>query len=184
MPMADARAVRLLSLCSAAAALGGMVVVAAAWRRRAAQIDALLRFWFDGTTAELYASRWFVPAGSAALAALDQTIAKRYGALLAEAETGRLEGWVQHGPRGLLALIILLDQFSRHVHRGDQHAVQRTDERALSLAQQMLARGWNHRLSATELVFALMPMRHSPTVERLEQVRRPSPAWASKRCAA
>ena len=49
-------------------------------------------------------------------------------------------------------------------------AIRRADVLALPLAEAMRARGWLAGLSAAELVFALMPLRHSATEERLEGV--------------
>jgi uncharacterized protein (DUF924 family) len=102
----------------------------------------------------------------------------------------------ESSPRGLLALILVLDQFSRHVYRRDhdnkphagstchegeddeddevgggaheQMAV--NDKRALELSKLMLARSWDRMLSPQERIFAIMPLRHSPTLDGLELV--------------
>lgn len=42
--------------------------------------------------------------------------------------------------------------------------------RALEVACSILQRGWDRLYSTEEFVFALMPLRHSPTIERLNDV--------------
>ena len=65
----------------------------------------------------------------------------------------------------------VLDQFARHVHRdAPRERLAATDTAALDCCERLLARGWAARLSVPELVFALMPLRHSATVPRLERV--------------
>eukprot|EP01047_Picozoa_sp_COSAG01_P001665 COSAG01_NODE_39_length_33243_cov_28.298558_11_plen_175_part_00 len=79
----------------------------------------VLAFWFgDGQDVRAqYSSLWFAPAGSAQQRAADATIAERFGGLLTRAEAGGLGGW-RRTREGLLALTIVLDQFTRHVYRG------------------------------------------------------------------
>lgn len=155
-------------------ALLGAAALALAWRRRTrllrlSEMESVLDFWLMGQTSELYASRWFVQDGSAAQSRLDELIRERFGELLSRAEQGHLNHWARD-LHGSLALILLLDQFSRHVHRADAGVIGANDVRALAIAQSLLSRGWQSELKAEELVFALMPLRHSPTVERLKQV--------------
>lgn len=44
------------------------------------------------------------------------------------------------------------------------------NDRALAVTERILARGWDKTYAVEELVFALMPLRHSPTVDRLRRV--------------
>src|SRR5438067_179326 len=46
---------------------------------------------------------------------------RRFSGLLERAERGELDGWAET-PRGRLALVLVLDQFSRAVHAGTPHA--------------------------------------------------------------
>ena len=84
---------------------------------------------------------------------------------------GELEAW-RGSPVPAVCLVVVLDQFSRHVYRrrGEQHLQPAADARALAVAEELLARGWQDRLSAPELVFSLLPLRHSPTLDRLQRV--------------
>ena len=84
-------------------------------RRRRLQ-DAVLRFWFDGDATTLYTTRWFVQPSSSAQQRLDAAIGEEFGETIARAERRELHHWANTA-RGTLALILVLDQFSRHVHR-------------------------------------------------------------------
>ena len=92
-------------------------------------------------------------------------------------EAGALDEWAPPcaaaTPRTALALVLVLDQFARHVHRRDRSerpdALAASDARALEVVGAALQRGWHLRLSCAELAFLLMPLRHSPSVLRLEQ---------------
>ncbi|KAL1520769.1 hypothetical protein AB1Y20_022335 [Prymnesium parvum] len=138
-------------------------------QRTARHVERVLRFWFDGPLDQLYSDRWFVPPASAAQRSLDALVRTQFGALLEAAERGGLRSW-RASPRGALALIVLLDQFSRHIHRGVRAAIERCDLAALEVCEELLARGWDAALSDAQLVFALMPLRHQPTPSRLELV--------------
>lgn len=134
-----------------------------------AEARAVLAFWFDGSPSELHRTRWFPPPNSARQLSADADVTSRFSSLLARAENGELDHWTTQRET-LVVLILLLDQLSRHIHRGDDAQVRINDTRALPLAQTLLARGWDSALPAPQLVFALMPLRHSPTPERLHAV--------------
>ena len=134
-----------------------------------AAVAAVLAFWFDGDPAELFSTRWFVPPKTAAQVAIDTEVRERFGALLCRAERGELDHW-RDSPRSLVALIVVLDQLSRHVHRADRARVDANDARALELATSLLENAWERALPAAQLVFALMPLRHQPSAQRLATV--------------
>ena len=83
---------------------------------------------------------------------------------------GELDDW-RHTPTTCVCLVVVLDQFSRHIYRhtgADRSAQLAADAKALGVAQHLLQQpGWVHRLSVPEHVFALFPLRHSATLERL-----------------
>ncbi|KAJ1631691.1 hypothetical protein T492DRAFT_905700, partial [Pavlovales sp. CCMP2436] len=157
----------------------GMAALALRWRRHrrlvaeaeAAEAERVLAFWFGGPAAEAQRGLWFAPAGSAAQAAVDAAVLAGFDALVACAAVGGLDGWLA-APRSALALILLLDQLARHLRRAraDAPAQPPTDARALAACEAFVRRGWHEGLGGAELVFALMPLRHSPTPERLERV--------------
>jgi Bacterial protein of unknown function (DUF924) len=119
--------------------------------------DAILTFWFSGDAAENHRTKWF--ATGATRDRLDEQLRAQYSSLLADAESGALiEQW-QHQPQSCLALIILLDQFSRHINRGraDRDArVARCDALALPLTEAMLAKVISHFVCITIAIAELL----------------------------
>jgi len=117
---------------------------------------AVLEFWFGARTDPRWGQErreWFRKD-----AAFDAQVRTRFGALIEQGLRAELDEWT--GPWGTLAHIILLDQFPRHVHRGDPRAFA-GDALALALARQMVARRDDEALPATPRVFAYMPFEHA-----------------------
>jgi uncharacterized protein (DUF924 family) len=128
-----------------------------------ARIDEVLAFWFAAPAEDSPGlmgkyRRWF--AGGAAM---DEAIGSRFGDLVEEALAGGLRGWEDH-PRGLLAKVLLLDQFVRNLHRGTPRAYA-GDEDARRLALAAVSRGWIDGLSVEESLFVGMPLAHAEDVE-------------------
>lgn len=91
----------------------------------APEVLSILQFWFSGSLEEQF-QRWF--AKGEAQKELDSLITLQYTELLERAEKGELdkeEGW-NNTPAGLAAKIILVDQFSRHIYRGNQEKIKVT----------------------------------------------------------
>ncbi|MCA3862362.1 MAG: DUF924 domain-containing protein, partial [Burkholderia sp.] len=83
------------------------------------QAREILDFWFgEPGSAEFGQDRkvWFNGG-----AAFDEVLRTRYGALLDAACDGACDHWAG-SPSGALALIVVLDQFSRNIHRGTPRA--------------------------------------------------------------
>lgn len=112
--------------------------------------EKILAFWFE----EIEPASWW--AGDAAFDAL---VRERYSDLLHRASQGELYPG-RSTPRGRLAEIIVLDQFSRNIHRGTPQAFAQ-DPIALALAQEAVAAGALQGFSPMERNFLLMPYMHS-----------------------
>jgi uncharacterized protein (DUF924 family) len=112
--------------------------------------DEVLRFWFE----EIEPAAWWK-----ADPAFDRTIGERFGVLLEQASRCELYRW-RIDPRGRLAEIIVLDQFSRNVHRGTPRAFAQ-DPLALALAQEAVAAGIHHGMRPVERAFLFLPYMHS-----------------------
>jgi uncharacterized protein (DUF924 family) len=99
--------------------------------------------------------------------ALDADICKRFGALRNRLLATGADGW-RDDPATLLAAIIVLDQFSRNLHRGTSGAFA-ADGVALGLTMLALERGWEEGYSAEERSFLYMPLMHAedPAAQRL-----------------
>ncbi|PRX32391.1 uncharacterized protein (DUF924 family) [Paraburkholderia sp. BL18I3N2] len=97
-------------------------------------------------------------------AAFDAMLRERFGALIDMARESMLDSWTQT-PLGALALVIVLDQFSRNCHRNTARAFA-ADQKALRIAQQMIASGADRLLpTAHHRAFAYLPFEHDETPE-------------------
>jgi uncharacterized protein (DUF924 family) len=99
--------------------------------------------------------------------AFDGEIKRRFGALHKRAAPGELEGWAAE-PEGALALLILLDQFSRNLFRGSPEAFAQ-DERARVVACHALDRGFDRKIDEPLRQFFYLPFMHSEGI--LDQER-------------
>jgi uncharacterized protein (DUF924 family) len=122
-----------------------------------ARIGAVFDFWFgapgdpeNGT----WRKAWFVKDPS-----FDASIADRFRADVDDAVAGRRDDWAET-PHGALALLILLDQFPRNLHRGSALAFA-GDDRARRIADAAIARGLDRELGMVERVFIYLPFEHS-----------------------
>lgn len=133
--------------------------------KMAGEIDEVLEFWF-GSEGELgygeFREEWF-----AADPQFDRGIRERFLETYAQARAGRLDRWQEHS-RGALALVIVLDQFSRNMFRGTP-GMYETDEKALSRAKSAINRGFDTGLPAFQRWFLYMPFMHSE--DRADQRR-------------
>lgn len=116
----------------------------------AATHDDVLRFWFEESTPKQHFSKDLE---------FDALIRERFAALHARAAAGELTDWRQT-PEGRLAEIIVLDQFSRNLFRGEPGAFAH-DDMALTLAQEAVKTGADQQLSPQQRVFLYMPYMHS-----------------------
>lgn len=112
--------------------------------------ETVLGFWFE----EIESKKWWV-----AEPAFDDLVRARFASLLRQASACELYAW-RAAPRGRLAEIIVLDQFSRNIHRGSPRAFSQ-DPMALALAQEAVAGGAHEALAPVERGFLLMPYMHS-----------------------
>lgn len=132
-----------------------------------AMIDDILAFWFGepATTTEEYGRkmrRWFMGGP-----ALDAEIRDRFGSLVERALAGELDHWAQT-TRGRLALILLLDQFTRSVYRDDPRTYA-GDARAQALCVEAYDRGLDRELPFEQRHFLMMPMLHAENLALQER---------------
>jgi uncharacterized protein (DUF924 family) len=92
--------------------------------------------------------------------AFDAVIRERFGAAINHAIAGGLREWDEEGPRGVLARILVLDQFTRNAYRGTPESFA-GDVLALNAARQLVASGAHLALSPWERSFAYMPFEHA-----------------------
>jgi uncharacterized protein (DUF924 family) len=90
---------------------------------------------------------------------VDREITERFGELLERARRGELYHWADTS-RGRLALIIVLDQFSRNIYRGSPLSYSQ-DEKALRLALEGIDLGMDRELTPVRRNLFWLPLGHS-----------------------
>jgi uncharacterized protein (DUF924 family) len=137
----------------------------------------VLTFWFADEARDL----WFEKN-----ATFDATCRQQLGALADDAAAGRLNVWAST-PRGALALVILLDQVPRNLHRGTPAAFAQ-DAKAREVARRALSAGLDADLAPAERLFLYLPFEHSEdaadqalAVELIERLGHPDWTDATRR---
>ena len=110
--------------------------------------EEILREWFGDP------KRWWRPDPD-----FDDTLRETYGDDVEAALRGERDAWAST-PRGALALVILLDQMTRNIHRGTPR-MYAGDEKAVATCLSLVERGEDGALSADERYFLYMPLMHS-----------------------
>ena len=134
-------------------------------------IETILAFWFgaDGSSTDAPAAT--VSGRQSALwwgkdTAVDQTIKARFEADLLAAADGRHDAWAET-PQGMLALILLLDQFPRNMYRDTDQAFS-FDALAQQCCHLGLAQGFDQQLAPLQRVFFYLPLEHSEDIDDQE----------------
>ena len=113
-------------------------------------VDEILQYWF----VDIEKSLWFKKDPD-----FDRELDQRFGCLLTLAKGDQLDNWCDTS-RGRLALIIVLDQFSRNIHRGTSRSFE-ADPKALLLTVEGIANGSDQELSLAQRSFFYLPLRHA-----------------------
>jgi uncharacterized protein (DUF924 family) len=117
----------------------------------------VIAFWREAGT-----EKWFRKD-----AEFDRAVADRFAALHAQAAAGRLRDWATT-PEGALALILILDQFSRNMFRGTPMAFA-TDELACGIARQAADAGFDNLVPAELRLFMYLPFEHTESIAEQER---------------
>jgi uncharacterized protein (DUF924 family) len=110
-----------------------------------AEIDAKNKLWFGGSPET------------------DAEIRTRFGALVERARAGKLDDW-HATPKGSLAWLILVDQFSRNIYRNRPEAFA-YDSVAQTWAHDGFESGKFQKLSTIEQLFGALPFEHAEDLE-------------------
>ncbi len=125
------------------------------------RVEAILGFWFQSPESPNYGQPqefWFIKNPK-----IDEEIRTQFLADYEQAAKGKLENW-QHSPLSCLALILLLDQFSRNLFRGTPQAFA-TDSQALKVAQFAVASGYDRELLPVQRWFIYLPFEHAEDLQ-------------------
>lgn len=127
------------------------------------KVQEVLEYWFgslqsDRIYPEEKSKIWFGGGD-----AVDKEIQGRFGELVIAATKNELDSW-KETPRGRLALIILIDQFTRNIYRGTPEAFA-YDSIALKLSLEGLDQKDDLALLPVERAFFYLPLEHSENME-------------------
>ena len=120
----------------------------------AASPQDVLDFWFGQPATTQALPQWFRKDP-----AFDAQIARLFGATIERALDGQLDDW-QSTPASTLALLVVLDQFTRNTWRNTPGAFA-GDARALRIAQAAVARGDDRQLGCWQRSFVYLPFEHT-----------------------
>ncbi|MFT4562520.1 MAG: hypothetical protein ACI9BW_002266 [Gammaproteobacteria bacterium] len=125
--------------------------------------EDLLRFWFtnaprDPAKVTKQFNLWFNTTAD-----FDRRINEKFSAMLEHAIAGNLDQWATTA-RGSLALIILFDQITRTIYRGEARAFE-CDHRALEIAENSIASGFDLEVEFIERLMFYLPFEHGEDIE-------------------
>jgi uncharacterized protein (DUF924 family) len=122
----------------------------------------VLGFWFGDPEADAYREAWFRRD-----TAFDEEVRRRFAETHAAVAAGDCEWWLDT-PRGALAYVIVLDQFSRNLFR-DSPKAWAQDAAALAAARSAIERGFDRALPRYLRMFLYLPFEHSESLTDQER---------------
>ncbi len=117
----------------------------------------IVEFWFDAGP-----EQWFGKAPE-----FDDEITRRFGHTAEQAANGAFDDWCKTS-EGTLALILVLDQFRRNIHRGSSQAFS-ADNRALAISRAAIERSVDKNLPVEKRKWLYLPYEHAEDLETQEQ---------------
>jgi uncharacterized protein (DUF924 family) len=112
--------------------------------------EAVLTTWFD----EIGPDGWY-----AANPRTDAMLAERFSEALRDARAGKYDAWILQ-PRSALALLVLIDQFGRNIHR-DRAEAFAGDAHAVALAKRAINIGHDRQIPEPDRQFFYLPLMHA-----------------------
>ena len=125
------------------------------------EVDKVLRYWFAdiGENFDVQQQNQVWYSGDQVI---DQQIRQQFGHLVENALVGEFDDWTDNA-QGALALILLLDQFTRNIYRASHRAFD-GDERARKILRSALVQGLDRELTFVQRSFFYMPLEHSESL--------------------
>jgi uncharacterized protein (DUF924 family) len=111
-------------------------------------ISRVLSFWFDRPPVQ-----WFQPPEG-----FDSECNDHFGDLVHDARADKLDSWAAE-PESAIALLILLDQFSRNIFRNTPE-MYAADDKAFDIATRCIAKGFDEKVSPMQALTFYLPLMH------------------------
>ena len=129
--------------------------------------SSIIEFWFGSSEDDLQVVKEKSTLWWSKNDHIDREIQARFESLVLSVERGELESW-EASPKGLLALILLTDQFPRNIYRGTPQSF-RFDPIARKLCSLGFEEGFPNFLRPIERVFFYLPLEHSESKQDQEK---------------
>ncbi|CAI5458240.1 unnamed protein product [Closterium sp. Yama58-4] len=164
----NARVTRgIVTMATAGGDAGGSSSAAAGAVGADEGVGEILAFWFGDFMRPGYNGPPPAPSDEVAKARVwfsknddvDAVIRTRFAPLIPLAASGQLAAW-EDTPRGALALLVLLDQFTRNSFRGSPEAFAQ-DHLALEIAKRAIDKGFDRQVPAVGRPFFYLPFEHA-----------------------
>ena len=123
-------------------------------------INSIIKYWFNDEVDVVEGRDGFWFGGGRDI---DLQITHQFSALVIEAKKQQLDEWLTTA-KGSLAVILLLDQFTRNIYRNSAEAFS-SDHLARAICHQGLKQGFDQQLSSSERVFYYLPLEHSESLD-------------------
>jgi uncharacterized protein (DUF924 family) len=135
--------------------------------------EAVYNTWFGNPLTPAMAKQWFGKDPE-----FDRQIRDEFGSVLDAYPTAEVQDWAGTF-KGLLSLVVLLDQFPRNAFRGTPRMFA-FDKDALKYARLGVAQGMNDTLAPEEAMFILLPFEHSENISDQRESVRLFERWAQR----
>ena len=116
--------------------------------------DSILQFWFTSSVIK----HWFKSTPE-----FDREIRSKFENVWCQASLNQFDHW-KSTPEGVLALIIVLDQFPLNMYRGTTKSFS-TVNKAIELAHYAISNGFDLKLPLNKVAFLYMPLMHSENLD-------------------
>lgn len=128
--------------------------------------EQVLHYWFDDAEQNIerlheQSKNWYSVSTER-----DEEIKREFGTLLQEIATGQRQEWMQTSS-GVLALVLVLDQFTRQIYRKRPEAFAH-DAQAIAITYSGISRGLDQEMSVPGRLFFYHPFQHSEKLKDQE----------------
>lgn len=121
------------------------------------QINDILTYWFPNS---LFQKWWFNKDNKK-----DNEITNKFNVLFNDVIQDKYQHWLET-PKGCTALIIILDQFSRHINRTMGNIdITHATYKANQITKYFIDHKYDYMVPIIYLPFVLMPLRHTLNIE-------------------
>lgn len=127
------------------------------------KIEEIIGFWFNGISSPDQVHGVLTPYWFCATPSLNQEINSRFSQDIENALSNSYDTWLTT-PKGSLALIILLDQFTRNLYPRSIEKV-KGDPKAREISRHIISKGFESDLWPIHLLFAYLPFEHSENLQ-------------------